>query len=212
MSFIVSSVMTAQANEFLRIDSKPSIRFTLSSRVTNNTTNATISFEEDGDQKLPPGGYVSVNGIALPVTPLKYGFWYRAQIPKSKKYILRYSIATGQPVTQYIFNERQFIPKMPNLVSRGKGLVMEFSGATLVPGETIFSDIGDPSEGSGRWSETLRPAAVENKLIYHAAQLSNVRLGQSIMYVGVTLREYFPNDRITFIQAYGDEQPVRVID
>ena len=205
--------MSAYATDFLSANSSPFVKFTLASRVVESAAIATITFESEGLRKLAAGGYVRVNGTELQALPLpKFGFFYRAKVPKNDTYTLKYSIASGRPIVQHIFIDRPFKPKIPKVASRGKGVVMEFSGELLRPGETVSSDIGDPSEGSGRWTETLHPTASGNILTIPSTDFTNVRLGKSRLYVGVILRGYFPNDRLKYLQGYGDEATVNVID
>ena len=65
----------------------PTIRLTLASRISEKMTFATVTFDADGLDQLPQGGWVSVNDVVLHGVPLKrHGFWYRANIPKNSAY------------------------------------------------------------------------------------------------------------------------------
>ena len=191
----------------------PIVKLTLANRVNEKMTFATVTFERDGLEKLPQGGWVSVNGVALLAAALKkQGFWYRADVPKASTYKLEYLLAPGSTVIQNVLSDRPFFPILPRVVSRSKGLIISFRGAPLIPGENISVDIGDPGEGSGRWSEELESTIEGNKLIVSSAEFAKVRLGPSILSVSIFVRGSRPINRFTFLQGNTDEATVNVID
>lgn len=191
----------------------PIVKLTLASRVNEIATFATVTFKMDGLRKLAQGGWVSVNNVSLLVAPLrKQGFWYRADVPKSSTYTIKYLLATGGAVIQHVVSDRPFFPTLPSVVSRSRGLIILFRGSPLLPSETLSVDIGDPVDGPGRWSEELQATVQGNKLIISSAELARIRLGPSILSVSVFVHGAFPVDNFSFHQGNTDEIAVNVID
>ena len=209
----LGSTIYSYAGDISVSNGVPIVKLTLASRVNEKMTFATVTFERDGLEKLPQGGWVSVNGVALQAAALKkQGFWYRADVPKASTYNLEYLLASGSTVVKHVLTDRPFFPVLPRVVSRSKGLVLSFRGAPLVPGETMSVAIGDPSEGSGRWSEVLEATTDGNKLIIQSTELAKVRLGPSILSVSIFVRGSRPVNRFIFLQGNTDEATVNVID
>lgn len=209
----LSATKNTYAGDLSVINIVPIIKLTIASRVSEKMIFATVTFEADGLKKLPQGGWVSLNGVALQAAPLKkQGFWYRADVPKSSTYKLEYLLSSGNTVVQNILSDRPFFPVLPRVVSRSKGLVISFRGAALMSGENISVDIGDPSEGSGRWSEELETTTEGNKLFVPSAEFAKVRLGPAILSVSIFVRGSRPTNRLTYLQGNTDVATVNVID
>ena len=191
----------------------PIVKLTLASRVNEKMTFATVTFDAEGFNKLSQGGWVSVNGVFLQVAPLKkQSFWYRADVPKAGAYKLEYLLSAGSTVIHHSLPDRPFFPKLPHLVSRSKGIIINFGGAPLKVNENISVNIGDPSEGAGRWREILRGTTDGNNLIIPSSELANVRLGPAQLMVSIFVRSPLSDGRFTYLQGNTDEATVNVID
>lgn len=207
--------MSTRAADRLDPDRPPIVKFTVASRVGEGQVFATATFQSEGLQMLAEGGQVSVNGVPLNSAPLKkQGYWYNARLPVAARYELQYSLGAGRPTVRHMIAHRNFVPAMPQSVSRSHGLVLNVIGLPLQSGETIFAELTGGT-GSTRWGKALRPSASGNQIIVNVDELSGARVGEASLYVGVVVREASKGAGVSAyssIHTSGSEVQVTVTD
>jgi len=215
LSFSLAPLMSARAADRLDPDRPVIVKFSVASRVGEAQVLATATFQSSGLQMLAEGGTITVNGVPLVAAPLKkQGYWYNGPLPVAARYELEYSLGAGTPTVRKMIVHRSFVPALPPSVSRGRGLVINFVGAPIQAGETLFAEITGGS-GSTRWGQVLRPSANGNQLIINASSLTGARLGEANLYVGVVVREataVSDGGSLSSSHAVGSEVPVTVTD
>lgn len=207
--------MNATAADRLDPGRPVAVKFSVASRTGEAQVFATATFQSAGLQMLAEGGTVSVNGVPLVAAALqKQGHWYNARLPVAERYELLYSLGAGQPVVRKAVAHRGFVPALPASVSRSRGLVINFVGAPLLAGESLFAELTGGT-GSTRWGQVLRPTASGNQLIVNASALAGARLGEAQLYVGIVVREASATaggGSFASSHAVGSEVPVTVTD
>ena len=208
-------MQNSSAVEFLDETGPVAVSFTISDGNKLDTVSATVTFEAKGLQPVHPEGSVSINQQSLTARPLrKQGYWYKQEIPKAARYELIVQRGKDTFKSFYTIVPRQFLPQIPNTLSKSEDMVIRFEGSPLTQRERLYITVGSPDSAKPgqQWGLVLKGRSEGNKIVVPATELKTAKNGSVTVYVGLSSFQQPPGVEDVFTYAVGESADRELVD